>query len=268
MLPVPRPQRSAKDCILAAKRPGSMREQRSSLEVYVRDDVHAGPKLAIPVFAGLENNLYRDSLYYFYVVAGGILRRKQTEEGARGTGDAVHVAFQGLAGRIHMDFRSLSDAHVPELGLFEIGGNPDVIERHHREELLAGLNVQPDDHRFIYFTSDRRNNFGVLEIELGLLEECAFLLYIGNGRAHARLRGGHLSRPGFRVLVIRIRLHRTALSLLHELLRGGLIGTGCHYCGGTGFSYGQGLIVNLLGDFLFVDQKLVTAKILLRLYVV
>src|SRR5579864_732494 len=51
--------------------------QRNSVEVYVRHNVHAWPKSSIPVFARLENDLYRNPLDDLHVVPGGILRRKQ-----------------------------------------------------------------------------------------------------------------------------------------------------------------------------------------------
>ena len=60
-----------------------------------------------------------------------------------------------------------------------------------------------------------------------MLEQRALLLHVGDSGTHASPGGGYLLRPGFRGLVIRIRLDRAALGLLHELLRGGLIRTGC-----------------------------------------
>ena len=83
-----------------------------------------------------------------------------------------------------MDVRFLSNLHVFELGLFEIGGHPDFIERHHGEELLAVLNVHPDHHRLIHFTADRSNDFRVSEIELGLFEQRALLLNIRSQCSH------------------------------------------------------------------------------------
>jgi len=49
----------------------------------------------------------------------------------------------------HLDIRFLSNAHLPELRLLEIGGTPHFVERHDREKLLSRLHVQPDDNRFI-----------------------------------------------------------------------------------------------------------------------
>lgn len=53
--------------------------------------VHARPKLTIPVFSRIKNDLYWNSLDNFHVVARGILGWKQTEEWASCAGDTVHV---------------------------------------------------------------------------------------------------------------------------------------------------------------------------------
>ena len=57
-----------------------------------------------------------------------------------------------------------------ELRLLEIGGDPDFIERHDGEQLLAGLNIHADDDGLIHFAADRGDDFGVAEIELRLIE--------------------------------------------------------------------------------------------------
>ena len=160
----------------------------------------------ITVFALIENNFYRDPLYDFHIVAGSILRRKQTEERAGCARNAVYMTLQGFAGRINMDFRPLSNSHAPQLGLFEIGGDPHFIERHHGEELLSGLNVEPDDNCFIHRARYRRNDFGVLKVQLGLLEQRSLLLDIGNRRTDARFCGRHLLRSSLSRLVIGVRL--------------------------------------------------------------
>src|SRR5215472_4804928 len=60
MPPGTRPQQSARDCIWASKCPGQASVQRNSLEEYVRRHVHAGAKLAVPVFSRLEHNFHRN----------------------------------------------------------------------------------------------------------------------------------------------------------------------------------------------------------------
>ena len=205
----------------------------------------------------------------FYVVAGGILGRKQTEERAGRAGDAVHMAFQSLAGRIHMDFGSLADSHVSELRLFEIGGDPHFIERHDGEELLAGLGRSVPT-TTVLFTSPVTG--------ATILVYCRFS-WACSSRARFCFTSAIAARTRARVddtccgpvsaiLVVRVRLRQAALRLLHELLRGRLSGGGCRHRRGAGFGRGQRLIVDLLGDLPLVDQQLVAVEIVLRLYVV
>src|SRR5271170_703728 len=137
---------------------------RNLLEVHVRHHIHARSKPTILVLPGIENDLYRDPLHNLHVIPRSILRRKQTEYRTGCPRDAVHMAFQSASARIHMDFRFLSNLHVPELGLFEIGGDPDFIEGNHSEELLPVLNIHPDDHGLIHFAGDRSDDFRVSEI--------------------------------------------------------------------------------------------------------
>ncbi len=88
-----------------------------------------------------------------------------------------------------MDLGFLSDSHVLELRLFEIGGDPYLIQRHYGEELLPRLNVQSDDYCFIHFTSHGSDDLSVLEVQDRLLELRAPLLHVGDGRTHASPRG-------------------------------------------------------------------------------
>ena len=134
------------------------------MEVNIGHDVHAGPKLTIAIFSRIENDFYRNPLNNFHVIASGVFRWKQTEEWARCSRNAVHVSFQSPASGIDVNFRFLTHTHVLKLRLFEIGGDPHFVERHDREQLLAGLHIQPDDNCLVHFTRDRRDNFGVSEV--------------------------------------------------------------------------------------------------------
>ena len=157
-------------------------------EVHVGHDVHAGAQPPIVILAGIEIDLHRNALHDFHVVSGSVLRRKQAEARAGGAGDAVNMAFQSLASRIYVDVRFLPNLHVPELILFEIGGDPDFIEGHDGEELLAGLNIQAHDHGLIHFSADGSNDLGIAEIELGLLQERAFFFDVSDRGPHSGFR--------------------------------------------------------------------------------
>src|ERR1700685_1577360 len=98
----------------------------------------------VAVFSWLENDLHRDSLDDFDVVAGGVFRRQQTEGWAGGPGDAVDVAVQNSTAGVDMNPGFLTNAHVPQLGFLEVGSDPDIIKRHNGEQLLPGLDIQAD----------------------------------------------------------------------------------------------------------------------------
>ena len=141
----------------------------------------------IAILSGVENDLHRHSLDDLHVVAGSIFGGKQAEGWAGGASDAVDAPFQGLAGGIDVDIRSLPNAHVTQLRFFKIGRDPYFIERYDGEELLPGHDVHADDNGLVYFASYRRDDLRVLQVQLSLLESGSFLLHVSDGRAHARL---------------------------------------------------------------------------------
>ena len=72
----------------------SVRAAPNSSEVHVGHDIHTRSKLMVPILSRFKNNLHRNPLDNFHVVAGGIFGRKQTEERTGCSRDAVHVAFE------------------------------------------------------------------------------------------------------------------------------------------------------------------------------
>ena len=127
-------------------------------------DGHSQAQLVIAVLAWFENDLYRDALHYFHVIARGIFGRQQASARAAGAGDAVHVAFVGAAVGVHLDFSGLAGAHVFQLRFLVIGGDPDFVERDDGEQLLAGLHVHSDFGVFADHAVHRRDDFRVLKI--------------------------------------------------------------------------------------------------------
>src|SRR5579864_88397 len=115
--------------------------QRNLVEIYVRHHVHAGSKASIPVLARLEKNLYRDALDNFHVVSGCILRREQAEQRTGGAGNAVNMTVQSAPTRINVNIGFLSNLHVLELRFLKISGDPDLIKRNNRQELLPRFNI-------------------------------------------------------------------------------------------------------------------------------
>ena len=94
----------------------------------------------VAVLARFEHDLHGYALYYFDVVARGIFRRQKAESGTRRRGDAVHVSPVLPAASISVDFHvdPLTNPHLLELRLFEIGRHPNVIQRDQRHDLLTG----------------------------------------------------------------------------------------------------------------------------------
>ena len=71
-------------------------------------DRHAGTQLVILVCTGFEDDLHRNALHDFHVVAGGVFRRQQAEARAAGAGDAVDLAVVGSAVGVDVDGDALA----------------------------------------------------------------------------------------------------------------------------------------------------------------
>ena len=82
----------------------------------------------IVVLARIEDDLHRNALHDFHIVASRILRRQQAEARAAGAGDAIHFAVVFSAVGVDFNRDALADLHFAELRLFEIRGDPDVVE--------------------------------------------------------------------------------------------------------------------------------------------
>src|SRR5207247_6655084 len=115
---------------------------RCSPQIHLGDDVHARPELKITVLSRVKDDFYRNPLHDFDVVARGIFRRKQAEKRTGRSGDAVDVAFVAPSIGIGIKNHRLARSDVPKLRLFEISGDPDVLERNHCQQLLAWPNAQ------------------------------------------------------------------------------------------------------------------------------
>ena len=154
----------------------------------------------VAIFARLQNDLYRNPLNNFHVVAGCIFGRQQAEDGARCSRNAVDMTVVSAAVRVELNRCFLAHAHVFELGLFEIRGDPHLIQGNHREQLLPRVDIQSDDNLFRDLAGYRCKYFGVSQIQLRLLDRSSFLLYIRHApkalwrasRQRVAARLGHL----------------------------------------------------------------------------
>src|SRR5882724_3018854 len=137
MPPGQRQRQSARDCTWDARPPARGAPRRNSSHEYIRHYVHARPKLVVSVLSWLENNLYRNPLDDLDVVARSIFRWQQAEQRSRRASNAIHMTSESPAVRIHVNLCFLPSLHVPELRLFEVRSNPDLVERNHGQQLLA-----------------------------------------------------------------------------------------------------------------------------------
>src|SRR5262245_27781926 len=113
-----RQRRSATGCSVSAE------PERSSL-VYSSQkdfggDVHARPELPIVILSGLDDDFGGDPLHDLDVIAGGVLRRKQTEQGTCCSSDAVDVSLVGSAGGVDVDLHMLPRVDTPKLRFLEV----------------------------------------------------------------------------------------------------------------------------------------------------
>src|ERR1700678_2805047 len=106
-------------------------------------DRKAGAQEVIAVLAGqvVEVDTYRDALDHFDVVAGGILGREERENRARRATDLGNFAVVRLARGVYLDFDGLASGNVFELGLLEVGSDPEIVQRDKCEQVLAGRDV-------------------------------------------------------------------------------------------------------------------------------
>src|SRR6202008_3632351 len=131
-----------------------------------------------------------NTLDNFDIISRGVFRRQKAEHRAGGASDGIDVAGKGFAVGVGLDVSLLSGLHVAQRGLFEIGSDPNALERHDDEKALACLNnLAVFDGLVRGHAVDRSNYIAVTEIELGGIELCAGAidageLRLGVGRAH------------------------------------------------------------------------------------
>ncbi len=89
-----------------------------------------------------EGQFYRNPLYDFGEVAGGIVRRQQAELRARSGKQAVDSRIDWhVAVGVKDQFGFLAGLHVTNLGFLEIGLNPDVLIRNDRHQISTCLHI-------------------------------------------------------------------------------------------------------------------------------
>src|SRR5262249_26129965 len=135
--------RSARDCADSART--GWWPRRWSSEQHFGLDIDTWPELPIAILSGRDDDLGGEPLPGPDVISRGIFWRKETEQRTGGPGDAVDMTVVGSTVRIDVHLNCLPRTDVSKLRLLEIGGNPDLVEGHNRQQLLAGLNVHSND---------------------------------------------------------------------------------------------------------------------------
>ena len=142
-------------------------------------------------------------------------------------------------------------------------------ERDQGEQVLAGGDVLVDlDALAGDDAVGRSHDFGVAQVELGLIELRLRLLDLGLGLSGAGILRGHLLRTGLGVLQRRLRLRLALVGHAHAVCGGLLAGARIGQCGFGRVGRGHGGVELLLADHVFRDQRLVALQIGLRLGVV
>ena len=129
----------------------------------------------------IEQNAHRHALHDLDPVAGGVLRRQQRKGAAAAGGDADQVAVirDAAAVQIGAHGHRLAGAHALELHFLEVGIDPHIVERHHRQQRRARRDPLADLHGALGDdAAHRRGELGAMQGERGV--------------AHGRGRGQHL----------------------------------------------------------------------------
>src|SRR6202048_3175777 len=134
------PQRSATDC--ACRPPSGIHRHQSEAALKPRRssnfygwlDRHAHANIHIG--RAVEDDLDRDALDDLHEIAGGILGRKQAEDGSPAILNAVDMGCEG-APRIGIDrdLDRLPRPHFGELRLLEIGRDPRIARNEYHQSL-------------------------------------------------------------------------------------------------------------------------------------
>jgi hypothetical protein len=200
----------------------------SPLGHYRRIHIHAWAQYRLIGGDRIEHDFHRDALHNFYVIAGGVLRRQQTQHRTGGPGNRINVAGKGLAVGVDVDFCLLASLHLTKLRFLKICGNPNILQRDDHQQTLALLHDLAGFDLFVGHNAiDRRHHFGVTQIQLSGFQQRARFLDLGHfpfgvGGTHAHLlhvrvsrlhRGSGLRHPGLRGAELRSGDVYTALGL-------------------------------------------------------
>src|SRR6266478_1594794 len=144
---------------------------------------HAGPQQMLSILIFIEANSHGEPLHYFHVIPGRIFRRKQAEERTSGTRQTLHFSFVVTAKGIHAKRHWLARSHTFELRLFEVCGDPDILDRNDQKQALPRLHAVAEFHGLTSNdAADWSVDLRIAEVELGGAQIGAGLLHVSSGR--------------------------------------------------------------------------------------
>src|ERR1700722_5527141 len=193
-----------------------------SLEPHGGFNGHARDQTMVDVLPWREIDTNRDPLHHFNVVAGRVFGWEQTEAFTRSRAQTIYVPFKCAAHGLDIDVDRLTGPHPAQLVFLEIGGDPYVVERYHRQQRFARLHALT---RFDAFLADYathgRGNPRVAVVEQGLIE-------FGLGLLNLRFAGSNVLQSCIGAGAIRIdrgpSYFRNTQALLVVLASGGTLG--------------------------------------------
>ena len=126
----------------------------------------------IVVRPGIKHDFDRDALHDLHIVASRIFRGQQAEARAAGARRRCRPCPCICARWRRLRCVTRCPAFISrKLRFLEVGGNPDVVEIDDLHQLLPGSDILPDlDGAIADDAVDRSNDFGVLQVQLRLIE--------------------------------------------------------------------------------------------------
>src|ERR1035437_5982351 len=117
-----------------------------STDLHPRFNGHPGPQKALRIFIRVEANSNREPLHDFDIVSRRVFRREQAEKSAGGAGHVFEVAIKVMIESVDVNANGFTGLQSPQLRLFEIGGDPDVVQGNENHQSLAGLYSMAEFH--------------------------------------------------------------------------------------------------------------------------
>ncbi len=121
------------------------------------------PERRLGEVAVVDLDSHGHTLHHLDPVAGGVLGGQQGERRPGARGHAAHMAMENERAAIQIAayLRRLSNAHVAQLHFLEVRIHPQSVQRNHRHERLAGLDVLAQLHAALGHVTAHGRDHGV-----------------------------------------------------------------------------------------------------------